>query len=449
MQAELIPEHAGPAPRYTSFPTSPHFTAAIDARAYRAWLGKLPSGTALSLYLHVPFCSSLCWFCGCHTKATRHYAPVAAYLRVLMDEVALLGAALPEGCSVRQIHWGGGSPTILSAEDISALAQAIRSAFDVAADAEFSAEIDPRNLSRAQIMALVGAGLTRASFGVQDFNPKVQEAINRDQTFALTKAVVDAFRLAGVASVNVDVLYGLPHQTTTLLMSTIVKALSLKPDRIALFGYAHVPWLKKHQTLIDAAALPDAAERFRGSELAAELIATWGYERIGMDHFALPDDRLAVAARAGRLRRNFQGYTDDQCEVLLGLGASSIGRLPEGYVQNAVPVEDYAHRVGAGELPVARGIALTDDDRVRAYAIERLMCDFRLNLSEIRTRFGAGSESVLAEADALVAADADGMLAEQGGSLWVTERGRPYVRAICAKLDPYFTNGRARHSAAV
>ncbi len=449
MEACLVEKYAAAAPRYTSFPTAPHFHAGVDSDAYRGWLGELSPDSAVSLYVHIPFCESLCWFCGCHTKATRSYAPVAAYLRVLQAEIALLAAAMPRSCKVRRIHWGGGSPTILSAGDIAALSTTIHNAFDVAGDAEFSVEIDPRNLSHAQIEALVEAGLTRASFGIQDFNPKVQQAINREQSFALTKAVVDSFRLAGVASVNVDLLYGLPHQSTQLLVKTLVNVLELLPDRIALFGYAHVPWMKRHQAMIEESALPDARTRLSGSQLGSDLMTAWGYERIGIDHFALPHDPLAVAARGGRLKRNFQGYTDDSCDVLLGVGASAIGRLPQGYVQNAVPVDDYGRRVEEGRLPVTRGVALGAEDRVRAHAIERLMCEFRLSGAELRQRFGSEAAKVLAEADEIVAEDDDGILVKDGQTFRVTEEGRPFVRSICARLDPYFTVGAARHSLAV
>lgn len=449
MNACLIEKYLAPVPRYTSFPTAPHFHAGIGANVYRDWLGELSPGSAISLYLHIPFCESLCWFCGCHTKATRSYQPVAAYLRTLQDEIALLGASLPRGCSVRRIHWGGGSPTILSAEDISALATGLHNAFDIAPDAEFSVEIDPRKLSHAQIEALVAAGMTRASVGIQDFNPKVQQAINREQSLAVTKAVIDSFRMAGVASINVDLLYGLPHQSTRLLVKTLVSVLELLPDRIALFGYAHVPWMKRHQAMIDEAALPDAAARFRGSQLASDIVSAWGYERIGIDHFALVADPLARAARGGRLRRNFQGYTDDSCDVLLGLGASAVGRVPQGYVQNALPVDEYARRVAAGELPITRGVALGEDDRVRAHAIERFMCDFRLSGGELRQRFGDEATKVLSEAEAIVAQDSDGLIVKDGQTYRITERGRPFVRSICARLDPYFAVGNARYSLAV
>jgi oxygen-independent coproporphyrinogen-3 oxidase len=449
MEACLIEKYAASAPRYTSFPTAPHFHAGVDADIYRGWLRELSPDSSISLYIHIPFCESLCWFCGCHTKATRSYAPVAAYLRRLQDEIALLGASLPQGCTVRRIHWGGGSPTILSAEDISALATVLHNAFDIASDAEFSVEIDPRDLSHERIEALVSTGMTRASVGIQDFNPKVQQAINREQSFAVTKAVIDSFRMAGIASINVDLLYGLPHQSTRLLVKTLVNVLELLPDRIALFGYAHVPWMKRHQALIEESALPDAAARFRGSQLASDIVTAWGYERIGIDHFALPHDPLAIAARGGRLRRNFQGYTDDSCDVLLGLGASAVGRLPQGYVQNAVPVDEYSRGVAAGRLPVTRGVALGEEDRVRAYAIERLMCEFRLSGAEMRQRFGAEATKVIAEAEAIATEGGDAVLVKDGQTFRVTERGRPFVRSICARLDPYFAVGSARHSLAV
>lgn len=449
VETDLLQKYAAAAPRYTSFPTAPNFHSGIDAEQYRAWLAALRPGTSLSLYVHIPYCESLCWFCGCHTKATRHYAPVARYLRHVQEEIALVSAALPEGVSIKSVHWGGGTPTMLSPEDIAALAISLRGAFDIAADAEFAVEIDPRTITKDRIATLAEAGLTRASLGVQDFNPRVQKAINREQSLALTKAAVDALRNAGVAAINIDLLYGLPHQSTRVMIETLIKVLQLEPDRIALFGYAHVPWMKRHQRLIDEAALPNAAERYRTSNLASELMVAWGYERIGIDHFALPDDPLAMAARAGRLHRNFQGYTSDASDALIGLGASSISCLPQGYVQNAVPVDDYARRVSCGELAAVRGVALGREDRVRGYAIERLMCDFRLSGAEIRREFGTDAEALLADAERLVAADDDGVLFVEDGTIRVTERGRPFVRSICAALDPYLGARGARHSSAV
>jgi len=449
MKTGLIDRLTAAAPRYTSYPTAPHFHAGVDDRTYAGWLTALAPGTSVSLYLHIPFCDTLCWFCGCHTKATRHYAPIASYLRLLHEEIARVASMLPPGVTVRQIHWGGGSPTILTAEDISALATAIRGAFPLDARAEFAVEIDPRGLSHAQIKALLDAGLTRASFGVQDFDPDVQQAINRVQSFELTRAVIDTFRLGGIGSINVDVLYGLPRQSTIALTKTLLKVLSLEPERIALFGYAHVPWLKKHQAMIEETDLPHPMERFRGAQLAAELLSAFGYQRIGIDHFAKPDDSLSTAARAGQLRRNFQGYTDDDCEAVIGLGASAISRLPQGYVQNAVPVSEYGQLLNERVLPVTRGFELGAEDRVRAHAIERLMCDFRLNAGDLRARFGADADAVMADTEKIAESDCRDLVVKEGDMLWVTEEGRPFVRLVCAALDGYFGHGAARHSHAV
>lgn len=449
MRPKSILSDAQRAPRYTSYPTAPHFHAGVDAKTYLEWLSRIPAGSNLSLYLHIPFCDTLCWFCGCHTKATRHYAPVAKYLRALQEEIALVSSVLPSGVTVRRIHWGGGSPTILSADDASLLASSLRKAFEIAPDPDFSVEIDPRGLVPAQIRALLAAGVTRASFGIQDFNPKVQGAINRIQSFALTRAVIDAFRLGGVASINVDVLYGLPHQGIDALVETLLKVLLLDPDRVALFGYAHVPWLKKHQMMISAEALPDSAERLREAEIGAELLSTWGYQRIGLDHFAKRTDALAAAAREGRLRRNFQGYTDDESDVLIGLGASAIGSFPQGYVQNTVGVHDYENLVVRGKPAVVRGYRMTGIDRARGYTIERLMCDFRVDRNEVRDRFGTCAKEVLDDIDAVIAEDSDHLLVRDGETVRLTEIGRPFVRSVCAALDPFFSTNAGRHSLAV
>jgi oxygen-independent coproporphyrinogen-3 oxidase len=421
----------------------------VNAGTYRVWLAALESGTSASLYVHIPFCESLCWFCACHTKATRRYEPVAAYLRSLTNEIDLIGHALPDGITVRQIHWGGGSPTILKEQDITALASNIRDTFKIQPAAEFSVEIDPRRLTSDQTDALIAAGLTRVSIGVQDFDPNVQRAINRTQSYQLTRSVIESFRLLGISSINADMIYGLPRQKIREIAQTVLKVMALDADRIALFGYAHVPWLKKHQTMIAETDLPGTVERFQQARIAERMIIDGGYQPIGMDHFAKPNDRLAIAARTGRLRRNFQGYTDDCSDIVIGLGASAISRLPQGYVQNAVAVGQYAGMTQAGLLPVARGLALTTEDQVRAHAIERLMCDFRVTGLELRGLYGDEAEGVIADLERIAAADTDGLVANPGRSLLVTDKGRPFVRSICAQLDSYFIAGNARHSLAI
>lgn len=445
----LFAANAGAVPRYTSYPTAPHFSASVDSAVYQRWLAALPNDARLSLYCHIPFCDTLCWFCGCHTKETHQYEPVAAYVRSLAREVEMIGRLIPHGPTVRQLHFGGGSPTILSPEDVLSVAGTLRRAFDFSGDAEVSVEVDPRGLILAQIEAWVIAGITRVSFGVQDFNPDVQRAINRVQSLDETARSIEAFRERGVGSINIDVLYGLPRQSEDALRATIGKVLALRPDRVALFGYAHVPWMKKRQTMIKDAELPDVVARFAQASAAAEMLVDAGYRRIGIDHFALPGDALAVAGCEGRLHRNFQGYTADAYDALIGLGASSIGRLPQGYVQNETATGRYRALVDGGNLAVVRGVELTRDDRIRAFAIEQLMCDFRLSRSALEAAFGTDASPVLAEASAVAHADREGFVEAGPDGIEVTARGRPFVRTICAALDPYFRTGKTRHSVAV
>ncbi|TGQ29405.1 oxygen-independent coproporphyrinogen III oxidase [Mesorhizobium sp. M00.F.Ca.ET.216.01.1.1] len=449
MRPELAARLGENVPRYTSYPTAPHFHAGVDAAVYRGWLEALESGDEISLYLHIPYCDKLCWFCACHTKQTRHYEPVTAYLRSLHAEIATIAGLVSGKVRVRAIHFGGGSPTMLKPDDMVALGAVLRDSFDFLLDAKISVEIEPNDMDEARLDALAEIGMTRASLGVQDFDPKVQKAINREQSFLQTKAVVDGVRLRGVGSVNLDLLYGLPHQTKESVCSTVAQALTLEPDRMALFGYAHVPWFKKHQTMIDEAWLPGPAERFAQSQLAARAIVDKGYEAIGLDHFAKPGDALAIAARAGALHRNFQGYTEDRCETLIGLGPSSIGRFRQGYVQNMPSTAEYGRMVADGGLAAVRGIALSDDDRVRGWIIERLMCDFAFSAIDLVERFGEAGQKLLLQSSSMALHDPVRLLELDGDSFVVPDESRPFVRSIAAKFDKYFESGTARHSVAV
>ncbi|MEO5323180.1 oxygen-independent coproporphyrinogen III oxidase [Mesorhizobium sp. CC13] len=449
MDRTLVEKHAAPVPRYTSYPTAPHFKTDVSAATYAEWLRALPEGTATSLYVHIPYCDRLCWFCACHTKQVRRYDPVARYLEALAAEIESISAEAESRLIITALHLGGGSPTLVAPDDMIALGRLLRSRFAFADDAEISVEMDPNDMDEARFDALAAIGMTRASLGVQDFDPHVQRTINREQTFEQTKAVVDAVRARGVRSVNLDVLYGLPHQTLETIAATIGQVLSLRPNRIALFGYAHVPWMKKHQTMIDEALLPGAEARLAQAETAARLILAAGYQAIGMDHFALPDDSLAMAARSATLRRNFQGYTTDQADALIGLGASSIGLLPQGYVQNMPATAEYERRVLAGGLATERGIALTEEDRMRSWVIERLMCEFSFSPCDLVARFGEPAREVIAEAELLLANSGDGIFARSGNRFVVTEQGKPFVRSVAARFDAYLGKGTARHSVAV
>ena len=448
MSNALVAELTRPVPRYTSYPTAPHFHAGIGQAQYETWLGELPADARISLYLHLPFCDRLCWFCGCHTKQVNRYEPVARYLQALSAEIARIGA-LVGNRPVTAIHWGGGSPSMLAASDIAAVTALLRRSFRFSDAIEFSVELDPSDMEPDKFDAWAEAGLTRASIGVQDFDPAVQTAINRQQTFEQTSIVVAAMRSRGVRSINIDMLYGLPHQTVAGAVETARQVVALRPERIALFGYAHVPWIKKHQTMIDAAALPDNQQRFTQASAAAGVLQAAGYVNVGFDHFALPHDSMALAAEAGTLHRNFQGYTVDHHDALLGLGASAIGRLPQGYVQNIVATGDYQRHALAGEGIVARGIALTEDDRIRGHAIERLMCDFRLSFADLRQRFGPAAGQVICEAVTFAMEDTRGLARLHPGALVISEAGRPFVRNVAATFDAYLAQDTARYSKAI
>lgn len=446
--ADLVDRYAAPVPRYTSYPTAPHFHAGVGGATYARWLRALPSGATLSLYLHIPYCDRLCWFCGCHTKHTLRYEPVAEYLLALYAEIDWVSRQLEGRGIVTAIHLGGGSPTLLKPDDLAELKRRLASRFTLSPAVEISIEIDPSDLDDGRYDAMAEFGLTRASLGVQDFDPVVQKAINRLQSFEQTRDVVEAMRARGVGSVNLDLLYGLPYQSEETLARTIALAISLAPDRAALFGYAHVPWMKTHQKMIPDESLPDHHARFAQSQMAAGLLTQAGMVPIGFDHFARPEDSLAIAAGNGRLRRNFQGYTDDAADALIGLGASAIGQLPQGYVQNMTPTGDYRQAVLGGAPATARGFALTPADRLRGHAISTLLCRFALSRDDVKG-YGAAGFALFEEARALALVGTDGLVEMAGDVFTVTPLGRPFVRTIAARFDTYLATGAARHSVAV
>lgn len=433
-------------PRYTSYPTAPAFSASVGAAHQAEALAALDPDVPVSVYLHIPFCERLCWFCACRTQGTRTLSPVESYIGTLEQELALLRDTLPHGLRMGRMHWGGGTPTILPPGLIHRLSSAVKAVIPPTDDWEFSVEIDPTMVDRAKIAALAAEGMNRASIGIQDFDPQVQAAIGRIQPFEITRTCVEDLREAGIRSLNADLVYGLPHQKAGSLDDTVLKVLDLAPDRIALFGYAHVPWVAKRQQLIDDAALPQEVERFQLAELAARRFREAGYDTIGIDHFAKPADNLAVAASTGRLRRNFQGYTDDTCATLIGIGASSISRLPAGYIQNAAATPAYVQRIEAGQLAGARGHVLTADDRLHARAIEMLMCDFRLDLEELRNQFGPAADTLRATI-ALVSDQFGDLVSASDGGLEIAIPGRALTRIIAKAFDDHAPDG-ARYSQA-
>lgn len=451
MDPSLLAKYDGlRVPRYTSYPTAPQFSAAVGESHYAAWLQRLDPALALSLYLHVPFCDRLCWYCGCHTKIVARYEPVAAYVESILRELELVAERLPARMTVRHVHWGGGTPTMLRPADFTRVMTAIARHFDLDPAAELAVEIDPCTLDDAMAQALKDGGINRASLGVQDFDPEVQRRVNRVQPEAETAAAVERLNRVGIHDLNFDLMYGLPGQSVDTCALSAARAAALRPRRLAVFGYAHVPWMKRHQRLIDESALPTGVERWRQfAAIAGVLTGSGGFAAIGLDHFAVEDDPLTLAQRAGRLHRNFQGYTDDEAEVLIGIGASSIGACPDGYLQNATPSHDYAAAIAAGRLATVRGLVLSDDDRLRRAVIERLMCDLAVDIEREAARFGVDADRFESDLDRLQPLCADGVAVVDGRRVVVPEPARPLVRAVAAVFDRYLGRGPGRHAKAI
>jgi len=433
-------------PRYTSYPTANHFAPTVGPREMGQWLMSISPDSEISLYLHVPFCRRLCWFCACRTQGTASAKPVAGYVETLKSELRLMSDKLPQGVRIARLHWGGGTPTLLSSEMIRDLAGAVKSAIPMTEDAEFSVEIDPNELDDARLDALAEMGMNRASIGVQDFDEEIQKTIGRPQSFDITRDTVDALRARGIKSLNIDILYGLPHQTEARIADSVQKVLSLSPDRVALYGYAHVPWMARRQSLIPADALPPAEQRLGLFDTARRLFVWDGYSEIGIDHFARPGDGLELAAREGRLRRNFQGYTDDAVPVLVGLGASAISRFPGGYAQNAPATSKYQEAILGGRLATARGHVFSDEDILRSAIIEALMCEFAVDFTEVAARAGRNPSEV---AERLKGIDTafPGMLAHTAGAVTIRPEARELARMIARYVDAYAAS--EGHSSAI
>jgi len=438
---DYLPEFAQEQlPRYTSYPPANRFNGAIGPGAASAALLSLPESASLSLYLHIPYCQMLCWYCGCHTSVPTKADPIDSYIDALEIEIAQVAEQLPAGPRVTRLHFGGGSPDILSPPQIDRLFSALRGAFSFSRYPEIAAESDPRGLSREVIDAFARNGLTRASMGVQVLDRGVQDRINRIQPPASIETAIRSLRAAGVDGINFDLMYGLPGQTREHVVETATFAAMQDVDRVAVFGYAHVPWMKKHQKGICVDDLPSGEIRFRQAEAAACTLEQAGYLPIGFDHFAAPGDALATADRDGRLHRNFQGYTDDNTTALIGLGASAISSLPGLIYQNVADTALYRAALSERRSPVVRGAAISGGDMETARLIERLLCDFEIDLPT--SYMAACAERLSRVIDA-------GLAELHGHRLQVTARGRPYVRNVAACFDPELAPHVGRHSLAV
>lgn len=431
-------------PRYTSYPTAAEFTPAVGEAQQQRWLRQIDGDEAVSLYLHVPYCRQLCHYCGCHAKLVRRDDVLRRYEAALLEEIDLVARLAPYPLRIAHLHWGGGTPTSLGADGIARIVERLDSRFVFAADAEHAIELDPRAVTPELALRLATLGVGRVSLGVQDLDPDVQRAIGRVQPLETVAAAFASLRAAGLTRISVDLIYGLPQQSVATLTRTVAEAVALGPDRIACYGYAHMPARRANQKRIDAAALPGPEQRSRMAAAVAAGFTAAGYSAIGIDHFAKPDDPLARAALAGRLHRNFQGYTDDDRSVLIGLGASAISRLPGGFVQNIADVPQYTARIAEGRLAGTRGCPVDAEDARRARIVEALMCNFRADLDLLAPGADFADERALLRPLVL-----DGLCRLDGDSLIVTEAGRPLVRAVAAIFDRYRTGSPGAFSLAV
>ena len=431
-------------PRYTSYPTAADFSPAVGVTDHKAWLAKLDRREAISVYLHVPYCREICLYCGCNTKMAVRDEVISRYRHALETEIDLVAEAIKDVPGIARLHWGGGTPSILGLDGLQSVLAVLGRRFPFEGVVEHAIELDPRYVSAGFADGLAALGITRASLGVQDVNPLVQAAIGRIQPLSLIESAVTRLRAAGIQKLNFDLIYGLPLQTLESVRETCALVCAMEPDRIACFGYAHLPSLRANQRRIDEASLPSLDERIDQSELIAEEVVRYGYVRIGIDHFARPADTLVSAAASGKLHRNFQGYTDDDRPVLLGLGASSISNFAEGFVQNISDVPKYVTVIEGGNLASIRGCRLDADDRRRGRLIERLMCDFSVDLAA-----AAPGTDFSKELSVLAPMVGDGLLRIEGTKLIVTDAGRPVVRIVAAAFDSYRRRETAQFSRAV
>jgi oxygen-independent coproporphyrinogen-3 oxidase len=436
---ELLEKYSKPGPRYTSYPTAPYFTEAFGEKEWREEIARTQAtGRSLSLYTHIPFCDTLCYYCGCNMLATHDYGKATRYLDVLLREIDSVAALMAPGRKVEQLHWGGGTPTYLHPEDIMRLGAHLRSRFTFAADVEAGCEVDPRELSREHVRALRAAGFNRLSLGVQDLDERVQRAVNRIQPEPLVREVFGWMREEGFDSINIDLMVGLPHQTVETFNATLDKVIDIGPDRLAVFGYAHVPWMKKHQKLIQESDLPAFAMRIQLQQLMLERLTGAGYVYIGMDHFARPGDELVKAQREKTLYRNFQGYTTHKDCDIQAFGVSAISQTEDVYVQNLKRLPAYEERIAAGHLATERGVRVSRDDKIRRDVIVSLMCDLELDRAALAEKWRLDFDRYFSESlSELSSLQADGLVEINAATIRVTELGRLFLRNIAMCFDAY------------
>lgn len=434
------------APRYTSYPTAPHFTDKINSDIYKSWLQQINKDQTLSLYFHIPFCRKLCHYCGCHTKVVNFDDPINNYIDLLMLELDLLKQNLVNDNEVIHIHFGGGTPTILEPKIFDKLIAKVRSLFKFSKNIEFAIEVDPRTITEDKVKSYADNGVNRISFGIQDFDLEVQEAINRVQSFELVKNITELFRKYNINNINFDLIYGLPKQNLEVIQRNLEQSISLKPSRIAFFGYAHVPWMKKNMQHINEVDLPNHEERLEMFSLAHKFLTNNSYHAIGLDHFTLANDSMLKSLKDGTLKRNFQGYTSDKADILLGLGVSSISYMPNGYLQNQTMISKYGTALQNGDFPITKGIETSDDDRIRKAIIDEIMCYLKVDLNKI---LKDSNFKLLEFQDSLRKLEPlaqDGLLEVTDSSIQINQNARQITRIVSSIFDKYFTGGLNKHS---
>ena len=437
----LISKYDRSVPRYTSFPTAVQFHENLSDLSLEDRYAAIPEGESVSIYIHIPFCHSLCHYCGCNTKIVNSIKPIEYYVDTLLKEFKLIGYFLPKKLKVSRIHFGGGSPNYASNFSLVRIINTLSEIFDLDDDTDIDMECDPRLLNQLSINTLSRMELSRISLGIQDFDEIVQQAINRIQPFDHVKRNVEDIRSAGIKHINFDLITGLPQQTLDTVNTTLDKTIELMPNRIAVFPYAHVPWMKPHQKLLEKFKMPDSFDRFKMNMLVEERLTQAGYKMVGIDHFVREDDSLYHMQRAGTLRRNFQGYTDDTSDYLIGMGLSSISSLNDMYAQNTTDSPTYQNMVKNGELPLKRGLVLSAEDMRRRKLIERLMCDFKIDLNDY--------SDIKMPYDKLAPLEQDGLIVIKDNHLSVTDDGKSFTRIVAACFDPYLKIDGQNHAKAI
>ncbi len=447
----ILKKYNRPVPRYTSYPPATRFVAiGADKTAHQIGLSKAVGGA--SLYVHIPFCKKLCYYCGCHMRVVNHYDPIQNYLDMLRGEMAIVSRHIQNKIHIDHLHFGGGSPTSIRPDDFRRLVDDLSAHFTFSKDIEICLEADPRNMSEVKIASYKKAGVNRISLGVQSFDDLVLKTINRPQPFATSFRAVETCRDYGIDNINLDLMYGLPHQTLDSVEKTMDMAMLLRPNRVSFFGYAHVPWMKKHMALIPEDSLPDIFVRYQSAKRGEEILSGYGYKAIGLDHYVLEDDSMMKAYKQKKLRRNFQGYTTDTAQTLIGLGVSSISAFPSGYIQNNPDIRAYSELLDNQSLPSSKSLILNQDDMVFRAVIEELMCYLRVDLGAVRQAWNLPDNYFESSLERLSTYIADGLAHIENDVVQVPEGGRIFVRLVASAFDQYLAMPQTpiqRHAQAI